>query len=270
MWRVAVLLALFTAAVPAWAADDALSLDANKAFLAANAKAPGVIVRPDGLEFKILQNGFGRRPGLTDSVQVYYTGVLINGTVFDGTSPGLPATFKVNSVIPGWVEALTLMREGDHWQVVIPANIAYGDTHPDPARVAAAVKAAHLTEVIDGLQQGLDTLIGDNGNRLSGGQRQRLAIARAIYKDAPILILDEATSALDTESERAVQGALDDLMRDRTTLVIAHRLSTIERASRIVVLVHGEIVEIGTHAELLAKNGAYANLYHLQFEKEAA
>jgi subfamily B ATP-binding cassette protein MsbA len=152
----------------------------------------------------------------------------------------------------------------------VTANIAYGDTHPDPARVAAAVKAAHLTEVVAGLQQGLDTLIGDNGNRLSGGQRQRLAIARAIYKDAPILILDEATSALDTESERAVQGALDDLMRDRTTLVIAHRLSTIERASRIVVLVHGEIVEIGTHAELLAKNGAYANLYHLQFEKEAA
>ncbi|MDR3480259.1 MAG: lipid A export permease/ATP-binding protein MsbA [Burkholderiaceae bacterium] len=152
----------------------------------------------------------------------------------------------------------------------VAANIAYGDTHPDPARVAAAVKAAHLTEVVAGLQQGLDTLIGDNGNRLSGGQRQRLAIARAIYKDAPILILDEATSALDTESERAVQGALDDLMRDRTTLVIAHRLSTIERASRIVVLVHGEIVEIGTHAELLAKNGAYANLYHLQFEKEAA
>ena len=152
----------------------------------------------------------------------------------------------------------------------VTANIAYGDTHPDPARVAAAVKAAHLTEVVAGLQQGLDTLIGDNGNRLSGGQRQRLAIARAIYKDAPILILDEATSALDTESERAVQGALDDLMRDRTTLVIAHRLSTIERASRIVVLVHGEIVEIGTHAEVLAKNGAYANLYHLQFEKEAA
>lgn len=152
----------------------------------------------------------------------------------------------------------------------VAANIAYGDPQPDPARVAAAAKAAHLTEVIAGLPQGLDTLVGDNGNRLSGGQRQRLAIARAIYKDAPILILDEATSALDTESERAVQGALDDLMQDRTTLVIAHRLSTIERASRIVVLVHGEIVEIGTHAELLAKNGTYANLYHLQFEKEAA
>ena len=111
-------------------------------------------------------------------------------------------------------------------------------------------------------------MIGDNGNRLSGGQRQRLAIARAIYKNAPILILDEATSALDTESERAVQAALDELMRGRTTLVIAHRLSTIERADRIVVLSEGRIVESGSHAELLAHNGVYANLYQLQFAKE--
>jgi ATP-binding cassette, subfamily B, bacterial MsbA len=117
------------------------------------------------------------------------------------------------------------------------------------------------------LPLGMQTQIGDNGSRLSGGQRQRLAIARAIYKDAPILILDEATSALDSESERAVQAALDKLMEGRTTLVIAHRLSTIERASRIVVLVGGSIVEVGTHQELLAKNGAYANLYHLQFAK---
>jgi subfamily B ATP-binding cassette protein MsbA len=115
------------------------------------------------------------------------------------------------------------------------------------------------------LPEGLATTIGDNGMRLSGGQRQRLAIARAIYKNAPILILDEATSALDSESERAVQEALDELMLGRTTLVIAHRLSTIERASRIVVLVDGAIVEIGKHAELLAKEGVYANLYRLQF-----
>lgn len=147
----------------------------------------------------------------------------------------------------------------------ISANIAYGDAQPDMERIAAAVKAAHLSEVVREMPEGLNTLIGDNGMRLSGGQRQRLAIARAIYKNAPILILDEATSALDTESERAVQAALDELMQGRTTLVIAHRLSTIERASRIAVLVAGRIVEIGTHAELLAKEGVYANLYRLQF-----
>jgi subfamily B ATP-binding cassette protein MsbA len=151
----------------------------------------------------------------------------------------------------------------------VTANIAYGDPQPDLARVEAAMRAAYLADVVKQLPQGLDTVIGDNGNRLSGGQRQRLAIARAIYKDAPILILDEATSALDTESERAVQSALDRLMQGRTTLVIAHRLSTIERADRIVVLVGGEIVEVGSHAQLLEKNGAYASLYHLQFAEEA-
>ncbi|MFZ6845933.1 lipid A export permease/ATP-binding protein MsbA [Undibacterium sp. RuTC16W] len=147
----------------------------------------------------------------------------------------------------------------------VAANIAYGDPQPDAARIAAAVTAAHLEDVVRELPEGLNTMIGDNGSRLSGGQRQRLAIARAIYKNAPILILDEATSALDSESERAVQSALDELMQGRTTLVIAHRLSTIERASRIAVLVDGMISEIGTHAELLAKEGVYANLYRLQF-----
>jgi subfamily B ATP-binding cassette protein MsbA len=147
----------------------------------------------------------------------------------------------------------------------VAANIAYGDPAPDFSKVQAAVRAAHLSEVIDELPDGLETPIGDNGSRLSGGQRQRLAIARAIYKDAPILILDEATSALDTESERAVQAALDTLMRGRTTLVIAHRLSTVERADRIVVLADGKIAEQGTHQQLLAKNGIYANLYKMQF-----
>lgn len=151
----------------------------------------------------------------------------------------------------------------------IAANIAYGDPAPDPARIEAAAKAAHLADVIAALPDGYATEIGDNGMRLSGGQRQRLAIARAIYKDAPILILDEATSALDTESERAVQQALDSLMRGRTTLVIAHRLSTIEHADRIVVIEHGHIAEVGSHAQLLQANGVYAHLYHLQFAKDS-
>lgn len=150
----------------------------------------------------------------------------------------------------------------------IAANVAYGTdavTGIDRGRVIEALEAANLSNLMSELPQGIDTLIGDNGNRLSGGQRQRLAIARAIYKDAPILILDEATSALDSESERQVQEALDRLMAGRTTLVIAHRLSTIEHASRIVVLEHGQVVENGSHAELIAKGGLYSNLHRLQF-----
>jgi subfamily B ATP-binding cassette protein MsbA len=152
----------------------------------------------------------------------------------------------------------------------VAANIAYGDKRPDRRRIEAAARAAYLSDMIADLPDGFETRVGDNGSRLSGGQRQRLAIARAIYKDAPLLILDEATSALDTESERAVQAALDHLMVGRTTFVIAHRLSTIERADRIVVLSGGSIVETGTHETLLQKQGVYANLYRLQFSKEAA
>ena len=120
------------------------------------------------------------------------------------------------------------------------------------------------------MPQGFETLIGENGVKLSGGQRQRLAIARALLKDAPVLILDEATSALDSESERYVQEALAVLMQGRTTIVIAHRLSTIERADRIAVLARGRIVEIGPHAELLARDGLYAKLYRIQFAEDAA
>ena len=150
----------------------------------------------------------------------------------------------------------------------IAANVAYGSDDVsgiDRGRVIEALEAANLSKLLSELPQGIDTLIGDNGNQLSGGQRQRLAIARAIYKDAPILILDEATSALDSESERQVQEALDRLMAGRTTLVIAHRLSTIEHASRIVVLEHGQVVENGSHAELIVKGGLYSNLHRLQF-----
>ena len=151
----------------------------------------------------------------------------------------------------------------------LAANIAYGAEKIDYERLGAAVKAAHLTDVVARLPDGIDTRIGENGSRLSGGQRQRVAIARAIYKDAPLLILDEATSALDNESERAVQAALDTLMAGRTTIVIAHRLSTIERADRIVVMEAGRVMEQGTHDELLARGGMYANLYRLQFAAES-
>ena len=147
----------------------------------------------------------------------------------------------------------------------IAANIAYGSLQScSREQVTAAARAANAWDFIERLPDGLDTFIGENGAKLSGGQRQRLAIARALLKDAPILILDEATSALDTESERQVQAALAVLMKNRTTLVIAHRLSTIEHADCIVVLDHGRIVETGTHAELLRAAGYYANLNRLQ------
>ena len=149
----------------------------------------------------------------------------------------------------------------------VSANVALGSEGPaDLQRVHDALRGANLLEFVNSLPQGVDTVVGHNGSQLSGGQRQRLAIARAIYKDAPVLILDEATSALDSESERAVQSALETLMQGRTTLVIAHRLSTIEHADRVVVLDAGRVVEQGPHAILLAQGGLYARLHAMQFK----
>lgn len=147
-------------------------------------------------------------------------------------------------------------------------NIAYGDLAGAPREaIAEAAEAAYAREFIEQLPQGFDTLVGENGVLLSGGQRQRLAIARALLRDAPILILDEATSALDTESERHIQAALDRVMAGRTALAIAHRLSTIEKADIILVMDQGQIVERGSHAELIALNGYYARLHSMQFEE---
>ncbi|MDX1599758.1 MAG: lipid A export permease/ATP-binding protein MsbA [Marinobacter sp.] len=152
----------------------------------------------------------------------------------------------------------------------IAANIGYGALrHCSREEIREAAAKAHALEFIDRMPEGLDTMIGDNGVMLSGGQRQRLAIARALLKDAPILILDEATSALDTESERHIQEALETVMQGRTTLVIAHRLSTIEKADRILVMDGGQIVESGRHDELLATGGAYSQLHQMQFSEQA-
>ncbi len=150
----------------------------------------------------------------------------------------------------------------------IAANIAYGaQANASEADIIRAAEAAHAMEFIREQPQGLKTMVGENGVKLSGGQRQRIAIARALLKNAPVLILDEATSALDTESERHVQAALETLMQGRTTLVIAHRLSTIENADRIAVMQQGRIVEIGKHAELITRKGIYAHLHRLQFHE---
>ncbi|MEJ2762437.1 lipid A ABC transporter ATP-binding protein/permease MsbA [Photobacterium sp. MCCC 1A19761] len=148
----------------------------------------------------------------------------------------------------------------------IANNIAYAcENEYSREEIERAAKLAYAMDFIEGMEHGLDTMIGENGVSLSGGQRQRLAIARALLRDAPVLILDEATSALDTESERAIQAALDELQKDRTVLVIAHRLSTIENADQILVVDEGEIIERGVHADLLAQDGAYAQLHRIQF-----
>ncbi|NBS17804.1 MAG: ATP-binding cassette domain-containing protein, partial [Gammaproteobacteria bacterium] len=174
------------------------------------------------------------------------------------------------------LQAITLQSLRQHMAYVgqevtlfndtIANNIAYGSQDKaTPDAIIEAARAAHALDFIEGLPQGFETVVGEQGIVLSGGQRQRIAIARALLRDAPILLLDEATSALDTASERHVQEALETLMKNRTTLVIAHRLSTIRNADRIDVMRQGRIVESGTHQELLDRQGHYAELYQLQF-----
>jgi len=164
-----------------------------------------------------------------------------------------------------WVGQSVVLFDG-----TIAENIAYGElAGASEFDIVAAAEAANAMEFISRMPQGLQTPIGQSGNMLSGGQRQRIAIARAILKNAPILVLDEATSALDTESERLIQQALQRLMKDRTTVVIAHRLSTIEHADQIAVMDQGRIVERGTHAELIALGGHYAALHRMQFHDQA-
>jgi len=149
----------------------------------------------------------------------------------------------------------------------VEANISFGSPGATRAQVEAAARAANAAEFIAGLPAGYDTVLGERGTRLSGGQRQRISIARALLRDPPILILDEATSSLDTESERLVQEAIDRLMHDRTVLVIAHRLATVRHADQILVLEDGHVVEHGTHAALIVRNGLYRRLHDLQFRE---
>ena len=206
------------------------------------------------------KNGSGKTT-LVNLLPRFYTGV--QGSIFmDGIEINELDLKNLRSHIALVSQHITLFND------TIANNISYGHTEEiSEEKIIEAARAAHALEFIERLPNGFETLVGENGVLLSGGQRQRLAIARALLKNAPVLILDEATSALDTESERHIQQALEGLMQNRTTLVIAHRLSTIESADHIVVMDKGRIVESGTHRELLEHGGIYAALQQMQFQE---
>jgi len=240
------------------------------------------------VEFHNVGFGYGRKPVLQDINLTIRAGEMVALVGVSGVGKStladlIPRFYDVSSgkiTIDG-VDIREVTVESLRSQIGIVSqhtflfndtvrnNIAYGDHSKDMDHIVAAAKAAHAHDFIIGMPQGYDTVVGEMGVKLSGGQRQRLAIARALLKDAPILILDEATSSLDTDSERLVQEALENLMVRRTTLVIAHRLSTIRKATRIVVLVDGSIVEQGTHEELLGRESEYNRLYTLQLLEDA-
>jgi subfamily B ATP-binding cassette protein MsbA len=247
--------------------------------------------RVDGtVEFKNVQFSYGREdvPVLTDLSLRVDAGKTLAIVGHSGSGKStlvslLPRFYDVDAgsiLLDGTpIEEYALDNLRDNLSLVtqdvvlfndtIANNLAYGQLRQrSRADLLRAAEAAHIIEFVKDMPDGLDTVVGDRGVLLSGGQRQRIAIGRALLKDAPVLILDEATSSLDTQSERHIQDALSHLMRDRTTLVIAHRLSTVESADRIIVLDKGQIVESGTHRELLKHNGLYANLYRMQFSDE--
>jgi subfamily B ATP-binding cassette protein MsbA len=220
-------------------------------------------VRPGEVVAVVGRSGSGKSTLISLLSRLYdnYTGdVLLDGmSIRDYSLKALRRQFALVS------QHVTLFHD------TVANNIAYGRfDEVTREQINAAAQASYAKEFIDRLPEKMDSLVGENGVLLSGGQRQRIAIARAILKDAPILILDEATSALDTESERYIQAALEDLMKSRTTLVIAHRLSTVEHADKIIVMDDGCLVEAGSHQELLALNGHYARLYNMQFKDVAA
>ncbi len=240
----------------------------NLAFYYENAKEPALTnitfkVEP-GQTVALVGASGGGKSTLVNLVPRFY-GHHLGEILLDGIEINRYQLKNLRKQIALVTQHVTLFND------TIANNIAYGAlVTADRKQIIAAAEDAYAMEFIDKLEFGLDTEIGENGVKLSGGQRQRLALARALLKDAPVLILDEATSALDTASERYIQQALQKVMRNRTTLVIAHRLSTIEKADLILVMERGRIVERGSHQDLIAKNGAYARLHQMQLEKNVA